>query len=253
MFMRTIRGLSVLLVLLLVVSGCSLISGASQPKHDPMEYFPQDVELARIVAQGDAEEVAQALSGGADPNTQGPGEHNLLQWAMLNGNVDAVSALLEAGADPDMPAAGGHRALHMAVGVNVSDSVGDQVIPLLLDAGADIDATNPVTGSTALSDAAVTGSDASFIMLLDADADPNIANLNSSYPLHSAARVNRGALIVMLLEAGADPLVETSNGTSFQDFYFGYNKALLNERALGEREAVANWLQDHGYEVSSEA
>ena len=46
--------------------------------------------------------------------------------------------------------------------------------------------------------------------------------------------------------AGASPLAENSGGKSFQPYYFGYRRELLNDRALDERRQVVAWLKANG-------
>ncbi len=79
-------------------------------------------------------------------------------------------------------------------------------------------------------------------VLLDAGADPNLADSNSDAPLHVAARINAGAAILALLQRGASALARNSLGATFQTYYFGYPRTALNLRALAERRDVVAWL-----------
>lgn len=86
-----------------------------------------------------------------------------------------------------------------------------------------------------------------------AGADPNIVDKNGDTPLHTAARTNKGWAILLMLEAGGVPVPDNSRETSWQDFYWGHNPELLNDRAQAERRDVIAWLEEHGHEVHPQA
>ena len=81
-----------------------------------------------------------------------------------------------------------------------------EVIALLVEAGADVDARD-WNGSTPLHSAAAGNPRAGVVAaLLDAGADPNARDLDEVTPLHMAAQSNENPEIVTaLVEAGADP------------------------------------------------
>ncbi|WP_156740194.1 ankyrin repeat domain-containing protein [Occultella aeris] len=251
---RAARGLATLGLGAGLLAGCGLLPGGSGGP-DATEFFTgaEEVALAEAVEAGDEDEVTRLVADGADPDARGTEDLTMAQWAIHVESADGLAALLDAGADPDLTGWAGKTPLEDTVDVNTSDATSETMIPILLAAGADVDAQNSITGVTALGAACVTSSDLAIGLLLDGGADPDGGDANGSRPLHDCARVNRGAQLIVLLDAGADPLALTSSGTSFQDHYFGYDPELLNERAAGERADVIAWLEANRIPVIPEA
>ncbi|GAB3813484.1 hypothetical protein GCM10028820_08290 [Tessaracoccus terricola] len=237
-----------------LLPACSLLPAPEPPPEAADHFTDADaVALAEAVAAGDADEVRRLVAEGADPDAKGLDERTVLQWAILTESDDGLVALLDVGADPNLNGVSGKTPLEDTVDVDTPTAVGERMIPLLLAGGADPSAQNAITGEAPLSVACVTSSALAMQLLIDGGADVDGADRNGGRALHACARVNRGAQLLVLLEAGADPEATTSSGSSFQDYYFGYDREILNERALGEREAVIAWLEEHGYEVIPKA
>ena len=53
--------------------------------------------------------------------------------------------------------------------------------------------------------------------LLDADADPNLKDINGQTPLHFAAEKGHALAMAVLLGAGAEPNVKDNNGLTPAD------------------------------------
>ncbi len=100
--------------------------------------------LIRAVISGNAGDVSQLLSSGADPNTEGPGGNSVLMLASFRGASEIVKMLLDKGADMNARNPMGNTALMIA-----SRRGYPQVVKLLLDKGADPNITGP-GGFTAL-------------------------------------------------------------------------------------------------------
>jgi ankyrin repeat protein len=121
-------------------------------------------------------------------------------------------------------------------------------------------------GATLLVEAIGQGSLESVQALLEAGADPNRPGMGGETPVHAAAfakdpqllravlaqggdpvaaRTNAGAAILQLLDKGALPQARNSGGATFQDYYFAFQRKVLNERALAERREVVAWLKAH--------
>ena len=225
------------LALLLFGTSCS---GATM---DTSKAFPDDTraaELAAAAAQGDGGRVDTLVRQGADPNAAGDKGVTPLQFALLAQNRDGMRALLDAGADPNRPGLGGASAMHMAA---VAD---DPVyLRLLLEHGGDPNARHGQTGATPLAGAAGPRTDAQFRMLLEAGADPDLADRSGNTALHAAAMINAGAHLRLLLERGTDPQAKNAQGETFQPYYFRTDDALLNAQARDDRETVRRWLREH--------
>jgi ankyrin repeat protein len=241
--MRTVvRSVGVALAVLVVV-GCDALA----PAPDPEEYFTDavDLGLAVAVADGDAGLIADLVASGADPEARGTEDITMLQWAVHARSLDGLTALLDAGADPDLTGYRGEAALHRAA----QNRNGGLFLTALLERGADVDVRSAHTGSTALIYTCQHAWPENLDVLMAADADVTVTDTLGDSALHFCARTNQGAMLRRLLEAGADPTVVNSRGDTFQDHYFSYNRDILSERALEEREAVVDWLKAHGVPV----
>ena len=118
--------------------------------------------------------------------------------AVKAGNAEAVETLLADGVSVRMAEVDGTTALHWAAHHDRLEIAG-----LLLDAGAEVDATNRY-GVTPLALASVNGSTTMIARLLDAGADPNLPNPEGETPLMTAARTGNAGSIETLLAHGAD-------------------------------------------------
>lgn len=165
-----------------------------------------------------------------------------LHRAITSNDLEGAKALMAAGADPNGHGKAGHSAVHLA-----AFSANLDTLEFILSHGGQPDNQNALTGATPLVLAILSYDDhrQKLKRLLDAGADPNIADNNGDTPLHTAARTNAGDIIIELLEAGASPLARNSRDMTFQSFYFGYSTKVLNDLAKAERRAVAEWLAEH--------
>ena len=114
-----------------------------------------------------------------------------------------VQGCLDAGADIDGPDDGFFGSpFHAAAG----GTRHPEVIALMIEAGADVDARD-WNGGTPLHSAATGNPHPGVVAaLLDAGADPNARDLDEVTPLHMAARSNvNPETVTALVEAGADP------------------------------------------------
>lgn len=218
-----------------------LTTGCARPSMSNDAFSRPEVSaLADAVTRGDAAEIRRQLEGVA-ADTPGSDGSTLLLAAIKAGQAASVAALLEGGADPNRPAPAGDTPVHAA-----AFSGNAEVLRTVLRHGGDANARNPQTGATPLVQALLSPRADQYAVLLEAGADPDAADNNGDTPLHVAARTNNGGAVLALLEAGASPLAKNSGGASFQSYYFGYNRAILNDRALGERKAVVAWLKANG-------
>lgn len=232
----------------LVVSGCSLLAGrlsGSGPL--PEEYFAgADAELASAIRARQADRIAALLDAGADPEATGTHDLTMLQYAVLTSSLPGIEALLDAGADPDRIGAS-TTALHLAVG-----QVG--LVRPLLDGGADPDVENPGTGETPVFATCLAADPESFEELAGRGADLHHLDRLGELALHTCARTNQGAIILRMLELGVDPMAPTSRGDTFQELYFNYPPPeVLNDRAREHRRQIVAWLLAHGYRIVPEA
>jgi ankyrin repeat protein len=108
-----------------------------------------DVELMAVSCYGGADEIIAALSSGANVNSASKTGFTPLMFAVVfNENIEAVKTLLSAGADANARTAHGQTPL-MAVSRISNSENARKIVPLLLDAGADMEAEDN-DGNTAL-------------------------------------------------------------------------------------------------------
>ncbi|MFI6512451.1 ankyrin repeat domain-containing protein [Streptosporangium sp. NPDC050855] len=157
-------------------------------------------ELLDAVAADDAERAELLLQSGTGADPDGAEEPTALYLASNRGHVAVVRALLVHGADPNRISGGEDEGLPLCV---ASAWDHDEVVTVLLAAGADV-AGREAGGWTALLWAAANGRADAARVLLAAGASPEEANDSGETALTLATR--RGALGVVrvLLEHGAE-------------------------------------------------
>ncbi len=180
---------------------------------DPKHALPHgETPLMAAARAGDAESIRLLVGAGADPNASETslGETALI-WAAGEDHAEAIRALVTGGADPnahsrvlDVPEmkwqqvgmvstrlpVGGWTALMYAARQDSKAAVG-----ALIEGGANLDAQDP-DGSTALELALINAHYDLAAQLLDAGANPNVADSTGMSALYAAVdMVTHGPLI----------------------------------------------------------
>ena len=161
-----------------------------------------DTPVADAAQRGDLDAVRALLRDGADVNAaQGDGM-TALHWAAQHDDDELVDVLLYAGARVDSGTRIGHYTpLHLA-----ARAAGTTVVEMLLDAGSDPNAATTNSGAAPLHLAAATGDPGVVATLADGGADVNgREGAWGQTPLIFAAANNRVVAMDVLLKAGADP------------------------------------------------
>lgn len=141
---------------------------------------------------------------GADISIQSGQGSTVLHYAAHKGHVPLLHAALERNTFPGihhLKDCSGDTALHCVARVSPKAPVHRNlaVVPLLLEAGADIDVQD-ACGDSALMLAASRGNDQLVRLLLDAGASVNIANRYGQSALSNAAQVGCYTMVRSLLE-----------------------------------------------------
>jgi ankyrin repeat protein len=197
----TARLIAVVSLLLLSI-GCS---GAQQLARDFAATFSEDAHvpsppqqaLLTAARRGDVPGLTAAVSQGADINGADPlyGRTALMRAAAFN-HVAAVRALLQAGAAVGGTDLDGDSILHVAASAGAAD-----VIPVLVAAGADVNAQRQPEGWTPLWRAVDAAQPAAVVALLAAGADVERRGPREPSPLERAILLADPEIVEALLTA----------------------------------------------------
>ncbi len=176
----------------------------------------------------------QLLEAGADPNVQarnkdGSSGPTPLAIAVRQQRTQVAEVLLKHGANPNAP--GSETAIF--------DATADPaLLSLLIDANAKLNVRWPDSGDTPLSVAVSLGRGESARRLLEAGADPNIADQSRRTPLHETALKGFPGLALLLLEHHADPNLRDRSGATPLDYATKQTQPAFRE--------TADVLRQHG-------
>jgi ankyrin repeat protein len=170
-----------------------------------------ELELVKAAEAGDVKRVRELLDAGADPNL--PRSFSALEAASAAAYPEVVREMLKHHADVKQRDAAGRTALIMVAQTAVGEAREDPaaVSRLLIQAGADLNAQDNLSGNTALHEAldALTTK-----VLIDAGADLNRRNKDGQTALMLTLdpEVTR-----VLLQAGADKTIRDQHGKTALD------------------------------------
>ncbi|MDR2377207.1 MAG: ankyrin repeat domain-containing protein [Puniceicoccales bacterium] len=227
--------------------------------------------LHRAIVEGHSEIVRLLLARGADPTI--PERESALHYAVWKGNTEIVRLLLEnlkktgklahiqapnsAGRSPLYKAAEGSHAgiakLLLEYGAHVDERCGSwtvlhcaaekgccEMVEMLLDRGADLNAVDGSCRETPLSVAARSSCTEVIRLLLARHADVRIANNEGNTPLHHAAQGGASEIVPMLLRR-EDIGVDARNGRQETPLHLAAGWLQVeNVRALLEKGANPN-------------
>jgi len=134
------------------------------------------------------------------------GEHGMteLHYAAYSNDPDEVRAQLQQGASVDVRDDNGWTPLHWSIDMAQAWGEPEQVVSLLLSAGASANAVDQ-SGFSVLMMACGRNNEMIFEKLIEAGADIHARSAFGTTPLHEAAGANFSEGIRRLLALGADP------------------------------------------------
>lgn len=165
------------------------------------------------------------ITNGAEVNTKYPGGETLLQSAAITGRTESVRVLLEAGANINAVNDRGQTALHVPLDVKNSNykkyKLSKDTLELLLAKGADMNLKDK-NGRTPLLLAAESADGEIVTLLLDKGADVNAKDDESGFTaLHYAARSGKKDAAEVLIARGAD--INTKDNQGHTPLYVAVN------------------------------
>ncbi|QHI69192.1 ankyrin repeat domain-containing protein [Tichowtungia aerotolerans] len=162
------RILSVFMILVLCcVSGCKKAATLPPPTEEEISAF---VEAA---LNGNTAAVSAALENGMTVNSKDANGNTALMTAAFNGHDGTMQVLIDAGADVNLRVSQGITPLMAACGPY------PKAVRLLLENGAEVNATDDIENFTALMYAAVEGLSPVVDILLEYGADPNMVDVDN--------------------------------------------------------------------------
>jgi ankyrin repeat protein len=189
------------------------LANASLATRDEMTRTRRLTALQLAATRGHLDIVKALVDAGADVNARSEGGTALThaaEWTPAERKEEVVALLLRAGADLKATDSGTWTAVHRAAR---SGSTG--AVRALVAAGADINSVAMTDGDTPLTIAAIHGHSALVADLIKAGANVNIQNLNKRTALMHAAASGDVASVRALIQAGADVnAVENNGGTA---------------------------------------
>ena len=209
--MKRIVQKSVFLTIALVCSGGDLF-GMNQPVVGFPPKLPTtapiNVKMKRELdkANPDFDEIVSAIKAGADPNLADRNGNTALYLAAMTADPVAIDKLLqlpEVRSHINMPMADGFTPLMIASEFSQSKKQAATVVSQLLDAGADPNVADP-SDETALHFAAESGSPEVVLSLLRAGANRRALFLGLT-PL-DLAKAHKNDKVAAILESAAEPI-----------------------------------------------
>jgi uncharacterized protein len=158
----------------------------------------------RSVVQGDSlEEIRYAIFIGADVNA-GEAPYTAFLWAVeQNENPEVIKLLLDSGADINAKTQSSWKVLNVAVSKNNNP----EVLRMLIDAGADVNAKDK-DGRTLLNYTVQHENTEKARLLIEGGADINAQNEKGNTALYDAVSKENTEIIKMLIDAGADANIQ---------------------------------------------
>lgn len=153
--------------------------------------------LMAAAARGDPATAMLLIRRGADVKAKNKFGFSAIHGASFNGTAELVSLLLVRDADPNLAVAGFTPAMWAAV-QGKSD-----ILKLLVERNANINARQKGEGTTALLWASTTGYKDVVDYLLDQGADPNVPDVRGYTPLSWAKRRGDSDIVKSLVKSGS--------------------------------------------------
>jgi uncharacterized protein len=159
--------------------------------------------LSRAASRGDVETVRLLLEKGANPNTPDADGTTVLTRALEENRFEVVRLLVARGARVNEASQGGNmKGMPPLILAVMSGNL--PIVEALIQAGADVKATDPALGDTALHWACSSGDVALARLFLSRGIPVDSRNAMGGTPLMGAAMAGKVELVKLLLARGAN-------------------------------------------------
>lgn len=205
-----------------------------------LEEASDRASLVLAAKDGNLSMVQSLLEKGVSPNVRDSDGVPALMWAAEGDHIDIVRLLLDEGADVNAKKTKNGTTVLM----ETAEEGNTEVVKLLLDRGAKVNVKRTKDGITALMEAADKCHADIIKLLLDKDAEVNVKTTDDgTTALMEAADEGCTETVKLLLDKGAKVNVQRStNGTT-----------ALMEAAEGGRAEIVRLLLDKGANVNKKA
>jgi ankyrin repeat protein len=206
--------ISVLMGFLILLSFPGCHRGGGTVRHGSIIYNATEVfgdgtpalALAEAAGRGDVKAINRQIAAGADVNTVGRHENTPLWWAAFTENYEGFAASLDRGADPNAQRVEGYPVMYWIAGRK-----DPRFLKAALKHGGDPNFRDAHSGETPLFRPVMLGYQPQIDLLLAAGADVNARDPISGQTLPMVAIGARAdyQLVYRLLQMGADPTAKT--------------------------------------------
>ncbi|SVC81365.1 uncharacterized protein METZ01_LOCUS334219, partial [marine metagenome] len=207
--------------------------------------------LHKAAILGNIETVKQHLADGADVNAMDKGDQTPLHRAAIYGHKEIAELLIANGADVNAKNEDGYTPLLSAVGLLANHARSLGIVELLIAKGADL-SVKTKHGETALVLATFTGQREVVELLIEKGAAINAnGNFDGATALHVACMMGKMKIVELLINRGADINVRDFGGTTPLDRATFYdNHGYITDGV--ERTNLSGFLRKHGGKTSAE-
>lgn len=205
------------------------------------EPAPEADKLFQAIRGGDRSEIQRLLKDGVSANARDARGNTPLMAAALNADVEVLELLLNAGADVNATNQAGANALLRA-------ATFEDKTRLLVARGADVKARSQLGNTALLLAARKPGNSGAVKVLLAHGADANAANVLGATALMAAAAAGDADSAGALLDAGAD--VNAKPDMDSPGFIWGGGRTALMWAAFRGDQVLAKLLLKRGAKVN---
>ena len=240
------HGLLVMMVVLaypIVMLIAMPVVSAWKTRSFEMEYarvgdFPDPglAAMAQAISTNDTTALAQLLGGKAPPEGVDRAGNNLLAFALVfardrRGFAAPVRVLLESGADPRQARIGETNQDVLNFMVLGMTEVGAEIVKLLINHKADVNARDPVAGKTPLG--SVSGSLEIVQLLVENGAEIDALQYNGITPLVGFISTREWDSALYLVEKGANLDIANADGLSVDYYLKDWKESVYGEHPEG--------------------